>query len=147
MLLPKGVWIVVADGEKALVLENIGTPAEPKLSLIARDEAEPVVGASDRPGRMMDDGPGQRSALEQPDYARLNAENFATDLVAMLDRRLRRGQFSKLVLVAPPQVLGALRDEMDETLRGHVVAEVDKTLTNHPIPKIAEIVAAAIDQM
>lgn len=147
MLLPKGAWVVVADGEKAMILENKGTPAAPKLAVIARDEADPVVGASDRPGRMMDDGPGQRSALEQPDYARLNAERFATDLVEMLDRRARRGRFEKLVLVAPPQVLGALRDEMDDALRGLVVAEIDKTLTNHPIPKMAEIIAAEIDSL
>ena len=147
MLLPKGVWIVVADGEKAMVLENTGTPVAPRLSMIARDEAEPVAVASDRPGRMMDVGPGQRSALEQPDFARLTAENFASDLVAMLEHRLRRGKFAKLILVAPPQVLGALRDQMDDGLRGHVVAEIDKTLTNHPINKITDIVAAEIDAL
>ncbi|MCL7465817.1 host attachment family protein [Phaeovulum sp. NW3] len=147
MLLPKGAWVVVADGEKALVLENTGAPGAPKLAMIARDEADPVIIASDRPGRMPDEGAGQRSALEQPDYARLNAERFAGDLVDMLRDRLRRGKFDKVVLVAPPQVLGALRDEMDEGLARHVLAEIHKTLTNHPVPKIAEIVAAELDGM
>jgi protein required for attachment to host cells len=147
MLLAKGTWVVVADGEKALLLENTGGAAAPRLSLIARDEAEEVVTASDRPGRMADDGPGQRSALEQPDYARLTAERFAADLVRTLARRARAGRFQKLVLCAPPQVLGALRDEMDDPLRACVVAEIDKTLTRHPVAKIATIVAEEIDAL
>lgn len=147
MLLAKGTWVVVADGEKALVLENTGGAGAPKLSLIKRDEADEVVTATDRPGRRMDDGPGQRSALEQPDYARLNAERFAADLIEMLARRARNGRFQKLILCAPPQVLGALRDEMDDALRACVVAEIDKTLTRHPVAKIANIVAEEIDSL
>lgn len=145
MLLPKGAWIVVADGEKAMILENVGNPVAPKLSVIARDEAEAVIGASDRAGRMADVGPNQRSALEQPDYARLNAEKFAGDLVEMLEQKRRGGAFDVLILVAPPQVLGALRDAMSGGLRAAVVAELDKTLTKHPVAKIAEIVATEID--
>ncbi|MFP1644981.1 baeRF12 domain-containing protein [Pontitalea aquivivens] len=149
MLLPKGAWVVVADGEKALVLENTGVPGAPRLAMIARDEADPVIIASDRPGRVHEaaQGEARRSAMEMPDYARLTAERFAGDLVDMLRDRLRRGKFDKVVLVAPPQVLGALRDEMDEGLARHVLAEVHKTLTNHPVPKIAEIVAAELDGM
>ncbi|MCF8511373.1 MAG: host attachment family protein [Rhodobacteraceae bacterium] len=144
MLMPKAAWIVVADGEKAMVLENVGTPVAPKLSVIARDEAGPVIGASDRAGRMADGGPNQRSALEQPDFARLNSERFVGDLIEMLDHKLRGAAFDTLILVAPPQMLGALRNAMEDTLRACVVAEIDKTLTNHPLPKITEIVAAEI---
>lgn len=145
MLMPKGAWIVVADGEKAMILENTGIPGAPKLALVSRDEAEAVVGASDRAGRLADGGPNQRSALEQTDYARLNAERFVDDIVATLDQKRSKGAFSALILVAPPQVLGALRGAMTDGLRALVVAEVDKTLTKHPLPKIAELVAAEID--
>lgn len=149
MLFPKGVWVVVADGEKALVLENTGGPGAPKLAIIARDEADPVLTASDRPGRVQDSAQGEarRSSIEAPDYARLTADRFAADLAAMLLDRRRRNKFDKVILVAPPQVLGALRDEMDETLIPHVLAEIHKTLTNHPLPKIAEIVEAELDRL
>lgn len=149
MLFANGVWVVVADGEKALVLENTGGPGAPKLAMIARDEADPVIIASDRPGRVHEaaQGEARRSSMEVPDYARLTADRFAADLAAMLLDRRRRGKFDKVVLVAPPQVLGALREEMDETLTPHVLAEIHKTLTNHPLPKVAEIVEAELDKL
>jgi len=148
MLLAKGAWVVVADGEKALILENIGDLKQPKLRLRRREEADLTIpGAdTDSPGRVYESASGTRvSALEQPDYPRLASERFAAELAAALARQARRGLFERLVLVAPPQVLGALRDAMDADLRAHVVAELPKTLTKHPVAKIAELVAAEID--
>ncbi|WP_415184341.1 host attachment protein [Phaeovulum sp.] len=149
MLLSKGTWVVVADGEKALVLENTGPLTKTTLRVLRRDEADlEIPGAdTDRPGRRADPGPGQMSAMEIPDYARLASERFAASLVARLVRSADRGKFAHLVLVAPPQVLGALRDEMDTALRARVVAELPKTLTNHPVPKMAELIAAEIDKL
>ena len=147
MLLSKGLWIVVADSEKALVLKNEGTGLDPKLSFVRREEAPEVVIASDAPGRRADVGAGQRSAMEVPDYTRLNAEGFMADLAGDLARAQVRGAFDKLVLVAPPQVLGALRAAMPEGLATHVVAEIDKTLTKHPLPEIGKIVAREIDTL
>ena len=52
---------------------------------------------------------------------------------------------SQMVIAAPPQVLGAIRDRMPDALRGRVLAELDKTLTKHSMAGIAEIVAAALE--
>ncbi|WP_372840380.1 host attachment protein [Phaeovulum sp.] len=150
MLLAKGAWVVVADGEKALVLENIGGPKRAELRLLERDEADlEIPGAANyQPGKVHESGPGmRRSALEMPDYARLAGERFAAELVAMLTKAARAERFSRLVLAAPPQVLGALRDAMSADLRARVVAELPKTLTKHPVPKIAELIAAEIDTL
>ena len=150
MLLAKGAWVVVADGEKALILENVGDMKAPQLRLVARDEADLEIpgAATFQPGTVHESGPGsRRSALEMPDYARLAGERFAADLVATLSRAARAGRFSRLVLAAPPQVLGALRAAMRADLGATVVAEVPKTLTNHPIAKIAELIAAEIDAL
>ncbi|MBK5946126.1 hypothetical protein CCR83_06595 [Rhodobacter veldkampii DSM 11550] len=150
MLLAKGAWVVVADGEKALILENTGDLRQPQLRLIEREEADTEMPGADTapPGRVFESmAGGRRSAMDQPDYGRLVGERFAADLVEMLTRRARAGEFDKLVLVAPPQVLGALRDEMDDALRAVVVAELPKTLTKHPVAKIAEVVAAELDAL
>lgn len=144
-LLTKGTWIVVADEERAIFLENTGDTRDPKLSVIARMEAEPVAERSDRPGRMADNGPGQKSAMEQPDYDRIQGARLAADLVASLTKRLSKGAFDRLVVAAPPQVLGAIRDEMDDALRATILAQISKTLTKHPLPKLAEVVVAEID--
>ncbi|MBW6505648.1 MAG: host attachment family protein [Rhodobacteraceae bacterium] len=150
MLLAKGAWVVVADGEKALVLENIGDLRAPQLRLIRRDEADLEIPGADTypPGRVYESGPGIRvSALEQPDYARIAGERFAVELVASLAKAAKAGRFTRLVLAAPPQVLGALRAAMSAELGATVVAEVAKTLTNHPVAKIAEVIAAEIDPL
>jgi protein required for attachment to host cells len=149
MLLAKGVWVVVADGEKALIFENQGNLRSPNLKLIEREEADMVMpGAdTDRPGRLPDPGPGQRSAMEQPDYGRLIAERFVGELLAQLKQFAAKGRFDKLVLVAPPQVLGAMRAEMDPPMQARVLAEVPKTLTRHPAAKIGALIAAEIDAL
>jgi len=145
-MLTKGIWIVVADSERAMVLENVGDTRAPELHQIHRLEAVEVAVASDRPGRMNDNGPGQKSAMEQPDFGRLSADGLAADLVAYLDKHATKGGFERLVLVAPPQVLGALRDRMEGPLRARISAELPKTLTGHPLPKIAELVAEALSK-
>ena len=150
MLLAKGAWVVVADGEKALVLENVGDLKAVQLRLVKRDEANLEIPGADSypPGRVYESGPGIRvSALEQPDYARLAGERFAAELVASLTEAAQAGRFTRLVLAAPPQVLGALRAAMRADLAATIVAEVPKTLTNHPVAKIAEVIAAEIDPL
>ena len=47
--------------------------------------------------------------------------------------------------VAAPQVLGALREALTPAVKAQVVAELAKTLTDHPLPKIAKEVVAALD--
>ena len=49
------------------------------------------------------------------------------------------------MLVAPPQVLGEMRDHLHKEVQDKVVAEVDKTLTNHPIDKIEALLRKELD--
>ncbi len=57
------------------------------------------------------------------------------------------GKFDRLVLVASPQVLGNLRDEMHKEVSDRIIAEIPKTLTNHPIDEIEKLVKAHMDDM
>lgn len=136
--LTQGMWVVVADGERAVVLENTGDTQRPVLRQVHHLAAPDMATASDRPGRMADKGPNQRSALETPDIDRLEAEAMVRTLMGWLE-----GQSSlpPLVLVAPPQVLGAMRAAMGAGVRAQLRFEMDKTLTRHPLPRIAELVA------
>ena len=150
MLLSKGAWVVVADGEKALVLENIGMPKKPELRLLDREEADLDIpgAATEPPGRVYESSGGTRvSALEQPDYGRLAADRFAAELVKMLAGAAAEERFEQLVLAAPPQVMGALREAMSPEVRARVVLELPKTLTRHPVAKITELVAAELGKL
>ena len=145
--LAHGAWVLVADGEKALFLENVTDGQDPFLRVIRLESQDnPPHGeqVSDRPGRMPDTGEGHRSAMQEADWHMLAKDRFASELSDILYRLAGRGAFDKLVLVAPPKTLGALRDGLHKEVRAHVVAEVDKDMTNHPVPKIETLLKAAL---
>lgn len=138
----KGTWVVVADSERAMVLENTGSARDPALTLVASETAEDLLALSDRSARLRDRK--QTLTTEPPDYDRIAGETLADDLVRGLAAQARRGAFERLVIAAPPQVLSAFRDRMDHALRARVVAELPKTLTHHPLPRMADVLAAAL---
>lgn len=149
-LLAKGTWVVVADGEKALICENTGTQREPRLTL--HDKTEQSLAptreiAADRPGRMPDPGPGQRSAMEATDYHRQAKERFAIELAARLDALVAERTPERLVIAAPPQVLAVLREEFAASVSARVIAEIPKTLTHHPLDRLGTVVAGLIDPL
>ena len=150
--LPTSATIVVCDARKALFLQNEGTPIHPSLRLQRSLEAGSTQGDRDLkgnpPGRRFDapgaNGPrGPRSAMEEPDFARLDEEAFAHDIAGECTRRLEAGGTDSLVLAAPSRMLGALRDALPASHRGAVLAEVPKNLTRHPVDELAEHLVAA----
>lgn len=146
--LTNGTWVVVADGEKALFLENITDGEDPNLNVIGKDEQDnpkDIAQSANRPGRMNDGGQGQKSAFEDTDWHELAKERFASDLADKLYKKAHSGKFDRLVICAAPNILGELRNEMHQEVSDKVVGEIDKTLTNHTIPDIEKIVKAELE--
>lgn len=137
--LASGTWVLVADGEKALILENTGTRAAPTLAVIRELEQDnPSTrdqGASP-PGRMYDTGPNQRSAMEQTDWHQLAEDRFAKDAAELLYAYAHQNRFKEIVLCAAPRLLSELRKALHPEVAGRVIGEVPKDLTNHPIDEI-----------
>tara|TARA_R110000737_G_scaffold343201_1_gene368955 strand:+ start:38 stop:493 length:456 start_codon:yes stop_codon:yes gene_type:complete len=137
--LPHKAWVLVADGEKALFLRNVTDEEDPFLQVIRKEEQDnpkDTEQSANRPGRVSDNGPGQRSALDDTDWHELAKERFAADLAQMLYERVHRGAFEHIALIAPPKTLGELRQALHKEVSDRVIAEVPKTLTNHPIEEI-----------
>lgn len=139
--LSKTCWIVVADEEKALLLDNRGTGLAPVLHLLKRIDSADVLAQSDRSARDRDHS---QQTTEPADYHRMAGQSLATAVAAHLEQARAEHGFEQLVLIAPPQVLGALRHALPESLRDEVLAEMPKTLTGHPLPHIAELLAEAL---
>ena len=142
-VLTQGTWVVVADGEKALFLRNDMDAQNPNLNVVSIDEQEnpsDYEQSANRPGRMNDNGPGQKSALDDTDWHQLAKDRFASDIADKLYKLAHKGKFDEIVVVAPPQTLGELRKEMHQEVSDTVIAEIPKTLTNHPIDKIEELI-------
>jgi protein required for attachment to host cells len=130
---------MVADGRKALFLRNDLDDMNPDLNVVRIEKQEnpsDSAQSADRPGRMAASGVGQRSALDETDWHELAKERFADDLADILYKLAHKGAFSRIVLVAPPNILGELRRKLHSEVTRCVVAEVDKTLSNHPLDKI-----------
>lgn len=141
--LKHGTWVLIADGEKALFLQNKTDGEDPFLDVFREEEQEnppTQEQAANRPGRF-NDGPNvHRSAVDDTDWHQLQKERFAQDLAEILYKQAHKGNFESLVVVAPPKTLGELRDEMHQEVAKRVIGEIPKTLTNHPVDEIEQIV-------
>jgi protein required for attachment to host cells len=138
------IWVVVADGEKALFLRNEGDSEYPNLQVMREmNEENPRTNGEgdEKPGRNFDGANGNKSAFEESDWHRMGKERFADDIAEKLYLLAHRGKFQKIVLVAPPVVLGEMRKVLHKEVSERVVGEVPKTLTNHPVPEIERILA------
>ena len=144
--LKHGIWVLVADGEKALFLKNQGDTKYPNLEVVREMEQEnPPTReqGSDRPGRYSDGPSAHRSAVDDTDWHRVAKERFADEIAARLYKLAHAGDFREIVLVAPPVVLGELRKKLHKEVDQRVSAELPKTLTNHSVSDIESILMAA----
>ena len=128
-------WVVIADGARACFLENRGpgsglVDAEiPDLENNLRRTAEM---GSDRPGRTHDSHGTARHALApRVDWHEFEKQRFAKEVAAALDRAALAKDFDRLVLVAPPKILGTLRATLKKQTLDLVTGELAKDLTNH----------------
>ncbi|MFW8592843.1 host attachment family protein [Cribrihabitans neustonicus] len=141
--LSKGTWVLVADSEKALFLENVTDAEDPYLEVRSKDEQENPSDreqSANRPGRFNDGPSVHRSAVDDTDWHELAKERFASDLADKLYKMAHKGKFEKLVLVAAPDVLGELRRNLHTEVEDRVAGEIAKNLTNHPLDKIEQMV-------
>jgi protein required for attachment to host cells len=139
-----GAWVIVADGEKYLILRNAGNRAHPDLRVMRHAEQEnPPTGeqGTDRPGRFSDPAAG-RSAVEETDWHRLEKERFAKDLAERLRLWALEGAFRSLVIVADPRTLGVLRPLLHKEVAARLAGEISKDLTGVPVPEIEAALAA-----
>jgi len=135
---------MVGDGQKAFFLRNEGTPKHVNLVVerVLEQQNPPTrEQGTSPPGRYMGPERTQRSAMEQTDWHRMAEERFAREISSELYRLAHANAFSELIVVAPPKVLGNLRDSFHEEVTKRVVAEIPKDLTGQPKEEIARLIA------
>lgn len=142
-------WVAVADGEKAVILQNDDTDGNPMLRVLDVREIDNPPSrdqAASRPGRMNDGRAGsvRKSAFADTDFHQLAKEQFAKDFAARLNRAALANAFDRIVVIAPPPTLGELRAQYHADLKKRIVGEIDRDLTKHPVEDIERQVAAAL---
>jgi protein required for attachment to host cells len=132
--LPKQTtWVLVSDAAGGRFFE---VSDEQKLvPTYKREIASEVLASreidSDKPGRAFDSGGQGRHSMEPPTDPKRHAKaEMAHTLCEALDGQRKKNAFDRLIVVAPPQFLGDLRDAMPKPLQELVVAEVTKDLSH-----------------
>ncbi len=126
-------WILVCDGARGRILVNRGRGTG--LSEIeraeSRDAREPTRElGSDRPGRSFDSVGGSRHAMASPvDWHRFEKTQFAKEMAAIVNHAALANGFDRLVIAAPPRVLGDLRRALRPQAMKKLGGEIGKDLT------------------
>jgi protein required for attachment to host cells len=139
LMIRNGEWVVVCDGAKALVLENVGDAKFPNLKTVEVFEHKDLPTrelGTEKPGRTGSSVGHGRSAYQQTDWHDQAEESFLTNLVQHLDAAVAAGKTKSLVIVAPPRALGVLRPAYSHTLKDAVRAELDKDFVKMPVYEI-----------
>jgi protein required for attachment to host cells len=142
---PHNTLVLVGDGQKALFLRNKGHALHVQLvveQVLERDNPPTREQGTDRPGRSNASVGVARSAMEETDWHHIGEERFAGELAEALYRYAHADLFDKLVIIAPPKVLGNLRKALHAEVTARIAAEIPKELTSHPVAEIERIVTS-----
>ncbi len=137
------IWIVVADGAGAEIWSG-SHRSQPLESVQILDFPEGRLREqeiySDRPGRAFESANDSRSAMENPDVREHQHQVLARQVVDALARGRAANRFGRLCLIAPPAMLGALRQAMDSQLERLVQRSIDKNLVDADEARIRDYV-------
>jgi protein required for attachment to host cells len=149
-------WILISDASRARLFatEGQGKP----LQLVQEFEHPESRAANqdlvtDRPGRVQQSagggpgspGGGSRSAMEpQTTPKEVEHDLFARELAGALYKGATGNAYAHLVLAAPPQFLGMLREVIDEPVRKKVSASLDKDYTRLDLRELTERVQGSL---
>jgi len=133
--LPANALVVIANGERCLLMRNTGAPLEPKLERVSELDLEL---------------PNFSAGVGLPDPAR--GHNGATNLDELahgaaiaewLNAQALKNQLQELAIIADPKTLGQIRQHCHQELQKLIVGEIAKDVTNSPVPAIEQIIADA----
>ena len=127
-------WLIVADNSRArfFSMESRTGPIEETKSIVhAEARLHEQNMTSDLPGRGSGKG-GEGLHAYQNKVSPKEQENinFAREITAELDKARKENKFKQFVLVAAPEFLGKLRDQMSPQTHKLVSFELAKNLTH-----------------
>jgi len=132
-------WVLVSDGRQARVIEVAGKGRVEFLGGYGAELARNHDIAADRPGRTFDrSGPGRHAMEPRHDAHRLSKRNFLKQMAERLDRSCRNGDFTDLVVIAPPAALGDLRSAFSKRIQSALVQEHARELSGLSEPDLVD---------
>lgn len=143
--IPWESWVVVCDGAKALIMQNTGDAQLMNLKVLETltqpSAPDREIGA-DKPGRSHAADGFSGSAVEETNWQDQAEAQFLKQLAERLDELVHEKNARRIVLVAPPKALGALRPALSAVTQAAISAELAKDYTNMPVDEIERHLAA-----
>jgi protein required for attachment to host cells len=139
MKIGTGDWIVVCDGRKALILENLGDRVFPNLhtkEVHEHPDLSTHAQGSSTPGSVHQSMGGSRSSVEQADWHDESERAFLKALADRLDIAVTSGETTGLTMVASPRALGMIRLDYSAAVRKALHGELGKDLVRMPVHEI-----------
>lgn len=125
-------WVVTADSTSAKFFEiqKIGGEFRPINELShAESQMKGSDLVSDRPGRTFDSaGNGRHAMAPHADVKGHEADVFAREVCQYIENGRARNRFDRLVVVAPPDFLGRLRQSISPAANKMVTESLAKNL-------------------
>ena len=140
--------VLVTDGGRATVFRNAGQGSKPDLQPFKayhQDNPPNREQATDKPSRVMESVGFSRSSAEQPDYHQMTEDRFIRGIAADMEKDLVAGQFTEIIVVAPPVALGVWRKAASPALAKATLAEINKDLTKHTADSITGTIVKALE--
>lgn len=129
----KKVWILSAESSRAkfyeadLKLEEI---REFRALLHEESRMHESDITSDLPGRMSSGQSGTRHTFEDHTPVKEQEKTeFARQIAEVLDEGRKAGSYDKLAIIAPPDFLGVLRQQLNPQVAKRVIHEANKNVT------------------
>ena len=135
MKVPHKALVALANGERFLVMRNVGQPFEPKLEKVSDLDLELT---NFSVGVRHQDPAGQRNGSTDIDELAHGAA-----IAEWLNNKTLNGEAEPLVIAADPKTLGQIRQHCHKELQNRIVGEVAKDLTNQPIEAVERALAMA----
>jgi protein required for attachment to host cells len=135
MKVPHKALVALANGERFVIMRNVGQPFEPKLETVSEIDLELTNFSA---GARHQDPAGQRNGSTDIDELAHGAA-----IAEWLNKTTLNGASEPLVIAADPKTLGQIRQHCHQELQGRIVGELAKDLTNQPIEAVERALAMA----
>ena len=135
MRCPKNTLVALANGERFMLMRNVGQAFEPKLQ---KEKELDLLLTNFSAGVRHQDPAGQRAGSTDIDELAHGAA-----IAEWLNDRALKGELGEIIITADPKTLGQIRQHCHAQTEEKIIGEIDKDLTNQPIEAIERTIASA----
>ena len=135
MKIPHKALVALANGQRFVLMRNVGQAFEPKLELVEELDLELTNFSA---GVRHQDPAGQRNGSTDIDELAHGAA-----VAGWLNDEALNGRLGDVVIAADPKTLGQIRQHRHKELESRIVGEIAKDLTNQPVQAVEKALTAA----